>query len=176
MYPPWNKSISRYKIAQRVFWSDSYLPLSYIKYKFVRGTVKGEPQKLITSQYQFPKFRHCSAPHSLITLKVQEFSWEYLDLKLISFSPSSHQHCCSCHIIFLMMVEKAVVLFFTLALHLAQATTCQGDNCTTGDFLSFSLFIFISCPSHHLPRSQLQNWWFFIWSHACASIRKHSSN
>ena len=62
---------------------------------------------------------------------------------VLSFSPSHHLHWpqpilivqCSSQTCFQMMAGEPIVLLLTLALfNLGQATTCQGDNCPTGDF------------------------------------------
>ena len=43
---------------------------------------------------------------------------------------------CSCQIGFLKMAR---VVFLILAIQLAEATNCQGENCKTGDFFAFNI-------------------------------------
>ena len=61
----------------------------------------------------------------------------FLEHSSVRFSPvyQIQKHCSSQ--ILLLKMARVVFLLLTLALlhllHLAQATTCQGDNCPTGD-------------------------------------------
>ena len=56
----------------------------------------------------------------------------FLEQSSVGFSPvyQIHKHCSSQ--VRLLKMARVVLLLLSL-LHLGQATTCQGDNCPTGD-------------------------------------------
>ena len=64
--------------------------------------------------------------------------WSCSPFHHLSFLQSIfHAHKCSSQTCFLKMGPEEIFLILLLhLLHLAQATSCQGDNCPTGDFLS----------------------------------------
>ena len=96
------------------------------------------------TSYQFPAdIDHSPTEHVLVsqteTITIRsdhpsKFTLRICQL-LTTFTTPTHQHCSSQTCLLTMALEAA---FLTLAIHLAQATTCQGDNCTMGDYLELN--------------------------------------